>query len=405
MTTYVQSEFNQPVGGNTPPVAPYEFGVQGDCAAELTSPGSPFGGTKFARVNRAATVGTAYPGPGLVMDHFGIIVDYPLPGSRGACGFATKIPAVTLDNIPIAPADPAFTELFQFSLTDGTVAAREFTLRVYRDRKLGIGVFQQNNVHLKSTWTITPDQWFYTVMEGSYGSAATLTLYIYDSAGTLVETLSGVYDTRGTKIKTKHKLGGETNIGLWPDQYNTYHDSWYIADSNLGIVAEGFEPPEHPPLVELYEVYDVELQNMKWSFDDYTNYGTILENVRLARAPIERVTLKNFYRPGEALASWAYRLRDLEITFALGGISVDHFQDRQDALAGVLSKKAGLVKFRLPGAGLGRERVYEYMVPELPEYLDGRREIPFWLTGQKLIPGLTLTLPCQPIPVGRLVPV
>jgi hypothetical protein len=212
------------------PTPPARFGCEGDCS---TGPFSPRTGANAARVNHVTTKGTAYPGPGVPFNHMGIVGLVPFPGGHGFFGLASRVPAVTLAAILTG----GYIELCESAPSDGDVNIKDpqpVGVRLYADGRLGLAVFGGKAVK-RSSFRITPDQWFYTVLENAYGTTAALGLDIYDASDALVEHLTLVANTTGGRAsRARQKVGGETQLGLWPMELPTFHDDWYVSPTNEG---------------------------------------------------------------------------------------------------------------------------------------------------------------------------
>jgi hypothetical protein len=113
----------------------------------------------------------------------------------------------------------------------------------------GIKVRQTDTLQF-STVELAAGVWFYTVLKIRHGPSAEQKLWQYDASGNPLDggnPLVVTADTVGndqTEEKPRQKVGGETQLADYDvASYNTYHDDWYIADSNVGPQHFDFHTP------------------------------------------------------------------------------------------------------------------------------------------------------------------
>lgn len=199
-----------------------EFGVEGGVEA------GPFGsrtGAQAVRIDRTSP------------EHMGVVADLPLPGGTAFIGVAHRVPAIPDGAIP---TKPGHIQLEQLSPTDGKLAGWPVEVRLYPDRRLGLGRFKDDEV-VMSDWQVPVDQWFYVVVEVANGPAAIQRMWIYDAEDNLVDEVEASLKTQDDGAhanRTAQKVGGSTPT-LAP--MYTYADDWYVATTLQGArrISEG----------------------------------------------------------------------------------------------------------------------------------------------------------------------
>ena len=170
------------------------------------------------------------------LEHMGVVTDVPLPGGHGFVGVASRIPAFPQGAISESEESHGHIQLLQLSPTDGRLPAMPVEVRLFADRRLGIGLFKDKNETAMSDWRVPVDEWFYIVVELNNGAPAPQRLWIYDSDDRLVDKVVTSLHTQQVwshQRRTAHKVGGSTTT--LTSMY-TYHDDWYIATEFKGPV-------------------------------------------------------------------------------------------------------------------------------------------------------------------------
>lgn len=167
--------------------------------------------------------------------HMGVIDDQPLPGGRGFVGVAHRVPAIPPGSIP---RDPGYIELEQLSPTDGKLPGYPVEVRLYPDRRLGLGLFREKPV-VMTDWRVPVDEWFYVVVEVVNGAPATQRLWAFDATDRLAAEVAIELTTRRVwphATRTAQKVGGST-AALVP--LDTYADDWFISTEFEGPLRIG----------------------------------------------------------------------------------------------------------------------------------------------------------------------
>jgi hypothetical protein len=202
------------------PKAGCEFGVEGGVEA---GPFGPRTGVQAVRIDRTSP------------NHMGVIADLPLPEGRAFIGVAHRVPAFSPAAIP---PDPGHLQLEQLSVTDGELPGMALEVRLYPDRRLGLGLFRDDAVTM-AEWAVPEDEWFYVVVEVANGAAATQRMWVFDEADQLKAQVEVALETRQSwahEGRTAQKVGGST-ASLEP--LFTYADDWYVATELLGPLRIG----------------------------------------------------------------------------------------------------------------------------------------------------------------------
>lgn len=168
--------------------------------------------------------------------HQGVIADVPLPDGHGFIGVASRVPEIPAGAIPSFGQREGNIQLVQLSPTDGVAPGMPVEVRLFDDRRLGLGLFKDKTTTVMSDWSIPVDEWFYVVIEVSNGVRAPQRMWLYDSSDRLVDKVVAQFDTRqiwAHQGRTAHKVGGSTSTTL---PMFTYHDDWYVATEMKGPV-------------------------------------------------------------------------------------------------------------------------------------------------------------------------
>lgn len=207
------SSFDRPVCGRYYNASQgCEFAVQGEVET------GPFGGRSgegAVRIDRTSP------------DHMGVVTDLPLPEGHAFVGAAHRVPALP-DGV-IKPR-PGHIQLMQLSPTDGEIPGHAVEVRLFPDRRLGLGL-NQDPATAMLDWAVPVDEWFYVVVELANGPAATQRLWVYDSADRLQGGVSTVLDTTQGGRRTAQKIGGSTPT---TSAMYTLADDWYISTTYRG---------------------------------------------------------------------------------------------------------------------------------------------------------------------------
>jgi len=217
------SSFEQPICGFWwRPRPGCEFGAQGvdtTTTAELSRTGE-----SSLRIQR------------MTPSHQGVIADVPLPDGHGFIGVASRVPEIPAGAIPSFGRRAGNVQLLQLSPTDGVVPGMPVEVRLFDDRRLGLGLFKDKTTTVMSDWSIPVDEWFYIVVEVNNGVGAPQRMLLYDSSDRLVDRVVAHFDTRQVwahQGRSAHKVGGNTSTSV---PMYTYHDDWYVATELKGPV-------------------------------------------------------------------------------------------------------------------------------------------------------------------------
>lgn len=202
-----------------------EFGVEGGVEAGDFEART---GAQAVRIDRTSP------------NHMGVIADLPLPEGRAFVGAAHRIPELVAGTIP---DDPGHLQLEQLSVTDGSLPGMALEVRLFPDRRLGLGLFRDDAV-VMADWAVPVDEWFYVVVEVANGSPATQRMWLFDDNDQLMSEIEVPLQTRQSwahEGRTAQKLGGST-ASLKP--LFTYVDDWYVATDFQGPlrIDDGDEP-------------------------------------------------------------------------------------------------------------------------------------------------------------------
>lgn len=209
----VASSFERPICGTFHDPGPgCEFGFQSEVVQD---PSDSRTGRHSVRMQRLLQPG----------QHVHIGGDISLPGGHGFVGAAHRTA-----KLPVAEGD--FIQLMQVTPASKALAARVVEVRIYSDRRLGLGLFEGSTV-ARTTWRAPRDTWFFLVIEISHGVDAVQRLWIYEEGHDRpVERLSLRLDTTGGPCcRIRQALGG-TESTVAPAY--TYVDDFYVATENLG---------------------------------------------------------------------------------------------------------------------------------------------------------------------------
>jgi hypothetical protein len=210
--------FERPVCGTYEHPGPgCEFGIEGNVQ---TGSFDPRTGNSDLRIDMTSP------------DHMGVIALVPLPGGHAFEGVSYRVPAIPSGAIPVRPG---YLELAQFSPTDGTLQGWPVELRLYPDRTLGLGLFE-DPASARSSWKVPIDSWFSVVVEIENGSPATQRLWVFDGRGNPVAKVSLDAQTRRTwphGTRTAQKIGGVTAS---TQPFLVQADDWYISTQNKGPI-------------------------------------------------------------------------------------------------------------------------------------------------------------------------
>lgn len=172
--------------------------------------------------------------------HVGVLAAAPAPDGRAWVGVAHRIPEIPAGAIP---ERPGYLELEQLTPTDGTLPGWPVEVRLYPDRRLGLGLSQASATAgdevAMTTWTAPVDEWFYLVVEIVNGDPATQRMWVYGSDDRLVERVSIDLVTRVEWVhedRTAQKIGGRTSSTT---PFLTFADDWYVASRFEGPLRIG----------------------------------------------------------------------------------------------------------------------------------------------------------------------
>jgi hypothetical protein len=218
---YLATSFERPVCGNYHhPGDGCEFGIQGpvqtgdfDCRT----------GSGCLSIGRGGAT------------HQGAIRLVPVEDGHAFVGCAFRVPA-------LPDAQKPFIELMQLSPGDGTQALNPIELRMYTtERTLSLGEFQGPE-EAATTWRAPVDEWFFAVVEMTYGEAVPTRLWVYGPDDREVATLEVSLTTSGGRDRAnpRQKVGGVTNTF---GDVTTYADDWYIAKEQDGPLHLGVDGP------------------------------------------------------------------------------------------------------------------------------------------------------------------
>jgi hypothetical protein len=217
------SSFERPICGvYQHPKPECEFGVQGDDTR--TGPWPSRTGDSSARVQRMSS------------SHMGILRRVPIPDGNAFVGIGIRVPEIPTGAFPSVDGRDPHIQLLQLTPTDGVLPAIPVELRLFEDRRLGLGVWNDKREAVKSDWNIPVDEWFYVVVEVNNGNPSPQRMWIYDSDDDLVDEVEVSLNTRVEWVhqaRTAQKVGGSTSTNV---PMFTYYDDWYIARENMGPI-------------------------------------------------------------------------------------------------------------------------------------------------------------------------
>ena len=224
------SSFEQPVCGVWwRPDPGCEFGVEGEVVSGAFSCRTGDTCLRLQRMNEEI--------------HVAVLAPAPAPEGQAFIGVAHRIPELPEGAISDRLG---YLELAQMTPTDGTLQGWPVEVRIYPDRRLGLGL-SQVDVRAGQDVVLTEfrapvDRWFYVVVEISNGDPATQRMWVYGPDDRLAEQVSidlttsieWVHGTRAVQ-----KVGGSvsTDVPLF-----TFADDWYVAtelEGPLHIGADG----------------------------------------------------------------------------------------------------------------------------------------------------------------------
>ena len=189
-----------------------EFAVQGEVET------GPFGGRSgesAVRIDRTSP------------NHMGVVTDLPLPGGGAFIGAAHRVPELPEG---IIKARPGHIQIMQLSPTDGDIPGHAVEVRLFPDRRLGLGLNGEEPTAMLD-WQVPVDEWFYVVVQLASGPAATQRMWVYDSADRLQAGMATVLDTTQGGGRTAQKIGGSTPT---TSAMYTFADDWYISTTFRG---------------------------------------------------------------------------------------------------------------------------------------------------------------------------
>jgi hypothetical protein len=167
--------------------------------------------------------------------HVGVLAPAPAPDGRVYVGAAHRIPEIPAGAIP---ETPGYLELEQLTPTDGTLPGWPVEVRLYPDRRLGLGLSQESSAAggevAMTTWTVPVDEWFSVVVEIVNGDPATQRMWVFGPDDQLAERVSIELTTRVEWVhgtRTAQKIGGRTSTTT---PFTTYADDWYVASTFQG---------------------------------------------------------------------------------------------------------------------------------------------------------------------------
>jgi hypothetical protein len=222
--TILASSFEQPVCGTFyQPGRGCEFGIQNEVESTTTDCRTGDTCLRFERFLESRS------------EHIHVGGVFPLPNAHGFVGAAHRVPDLSF-------SPEGFIQLMQVTPGDGTVDASVVEVRYYEDGRLGLASYRGSNVELARR-PVPLDEWFYVVVEVTYGPSARQRMWIYDPEDELVETVAIDLDTTGDFCcRSRQAIGGTVSAGA-PGY--TYADDFYIATENLGPLHIG---PDGVPL-------------------------------------------------------------------------------------------------------------------------------------------------------------
>ena len=219
--TLLATSFERPICGRYQHPGPgCEFGYEGDDLE--TGPFRCRTGPRCLRINRVSH------------SHMGVIREVPLPGGHAFVGAGHRIPEIPDGAVPTSRG---YLELFQLSPTDGSpdVLGYPVEVRLYPDRRLGLALYREKD-EVVTRVPVPVDEWFSTVVEVTNGIGATQRLWVFDGDGNAIDSVQIDLDSSRQwphSERTAQKLGGATSA---LEEFDTYHDDWWIAESFLGPV-------------------------------------------------------------------------------------------------------------------------------------------------------------------------
>lgn len=216
------SSFEQPVCGVWwRPDPGCEFGVEGDVVSGEFSCRTGPNCLKLQRMNREI--------------HVAVIGKAPAPGGRAFIGVAHRIPEFPPG---VLPERRGYLELEQLNPTDGSIPGWAVEVRIYPDRRLGLGLSQVDvrpeDDFVLTDWRAPVDEWFYVVVGIANGAPATQRMWVYGSGDRLVERVSIDLTTRIEWVhenRAAQKIGGSASTEL---PFVTFVDDWYVATEFFG---------------------------------------------------------------------------------------------------------------------------------------------------------------------------
>ncbi len=167
--------------------------------------------------------------------HVGVLAVAAIPGGRAFVGVALRIPEIPVGAIPDRLG---YLELEQLTPTDGSLPAWPVEVRIYPDRRLGLGVARvvpsASDAVALTTWKVPVNAWFDVVVEISNGDPAMQRMWVYGPDDRLVDRVSVLLPTRvdwvhGNRIA--QKIGGRTSTDV---PMLTFADDWYMATTFMG---------------------------------------------------------------------------------------------------------------------------------------------------------------------------
>ncbi len=221
---YLATSFEAPVCGNYHhPDTGCEFGIQGQV---LTGSFDCRTGPNCLQAQRGGST------------HMGAIRNVSVEGGHAFVGAAFRVPA-------LPAAQKPFIELMQLSPGDGSQPLNPIEVRIdTTTRALSLSEFQGPGT-TPTAWTAPVDEWFYVVVEMSYGTDVINRMFVFgpdDQPVAKVEVALSTAGGRGS-ANPRQKIGGVTNtLG----DITTYADDWYISTQNLGPIHIGADGTPTP---------------------------------------------------------------------------------------------------------------------------------------------------------------